>query len=108
MEEKSGRCLFVQHRAAGVLHVGLMFLIMCEELIRNGRRRRTLRQAGHGGSNTTCFKNIFTFISFIRKKIIGVKMSIFISHIIITDRRVRIGRKKPYLGGQITIFKNGN
>lgn len=42
------------------------------------------------------------------KKIIGVKMSIFISHIIITDRRVHIGRKKPYLGGQITIFKNGN
>lgn len=25
-------------RAAGFLHVKLMFLIMCEELIRNGRR----------------------------------------------------------------------
>ena len=29
-------------RAAGFLHVKLMFLIMCEELIRNGRRRSTL------------------------------------------------------------------
>lgn len=26
-----------EQRAAGILHVKLMFLIMCEELIRNGR-----------------------------------------------------------------------